>query len=151
MKLEIALKEEIGTPDLFVGRQKELTFFLQWLEKVRGEFGRSTAVLARRRKGKTALLQRLFNIIYTRNDPQLVPFYFRIPEKRTDLLDFSDLLYRSLLSFYFAFVERQPEFLTEPLEMKRLKSLAQGDRILSSDIDTMETYLAQGRKDICWD
>ena len=30
--------------------------------------------------GKTALLQRFFNILFTRNDPQLIPFYYRIPE-----------------------------------------------------------------------
>ena len=35
----------------------------------------SMDILARRKKGKTALLQRFFNLLYTLRDPQLIPFY----------------------------------------------------------------------------
>ena len=77
--------------------------------------GQSIAVLARRRKGKTALLQRLFNIIYTRNDPQIIPFYFRVPEGKSSLLEFADLFYRRLLSAYFGFKTRTPKYINKTL------------------------------------
>lgn len=96
--LIIALEEEIGNPDLFVGRKKELDFFLNWALKTKGRLSQSTAILARRKKGKTALVQRLFNILYTINDPQIIPFYFRIEEGNITQLRFSELFYQTLLS-----------------------------------------------------
>ncbi|MCP4119529.1 MAG: hypothetical protein GY737_29845, partial [Desulfobacteraceae bacterium] len=74
------LAEEIGDPDLFVGREKEMKRLLKWAEGTRLRRSKSMAILSRRKKGKTALLQRFFNILYTRNDPQLIPFYYRTPE-----------------------------------------------------------------------
>ncbi|MDJ0835318.1 MAG: hypothetical protein QNK37_02315 [Acidobacteriota bacterium] len=151
MDLELALEEEIGNPDFFVGRKKELDFFLTWIDRVKKKMGPSTAVLARRRKGKTALLQRLFNIIYTRNDPKVVPFYFRIPENRHTLLEFSELFYCSLLSFYYGFKNREPDFIAKPLTMDRLKELALNDAYILQDIDDMKVYLAGNRSGMCWE
>ena len=51
MDLEYALEEEIGNPGLFVGRREELTYFSNWLQQVKRKTGKSTALLARRRKG----------------------------------------------------------------------------------------------------
>ncbi|MDJ0835319.1 MAG: hypothetical protein QNK37_02320 [Acidobacteriota bacterium] len=150
MEWKPALQEEIGNPDLFVGRQKELDFLQLWVERVKKKLGKSTALLARRRKGKTALLQRFFNILYNRNDPQVIPFYFRIPEKKTTLLSFSDLFYRSLLSFYYGYKNREPDFLREPLGMSELKQLASEDPFILRDIAAMEDYLAMGSQDAGW-
>ncbi|MCP4548722.1 MAG: hypothetical protein GY835_19870, partial [bacterium] len=55
-----------------------------------------------RKKGKTALLQRFFNILYTRNDPQLIPFYYRIPEKLQTQSDFTRAFYRKKRARRFA-------------------------------------------------
>ncbi|MDJ0835130.1 MAG: hypothetical protein QNK37_01355 [Acidobacteriota bacterium] len=150
MEVEIALKEEIGNPELFVGRQKEMDYFLNWMDKVKRQIGWSTAVLARRRKGKTALLQRLFNIVYTRNDPQLIPFYFRIPEVKNTLLDFSEIFYRALLSAYFGFKTRTVVYINQPLSLGQLAELAADDRIISEDIKTMKDYLNERRQSNCW-
>ncbi len=80
--LTYALAEEIGDPDLFVGRKSELARLMKWAEGTKRRISKSTGILSRRKKGKTALLQRFFNILYTGNDPQLIPFYYRIPEER---------------------------------------------------------------------
>lgn len=101
--IPIALKEEIGNPDLFVGRKKELDFFLDWALKTKKEASQSTAILAQRKKGKTALVQRLFNILYTMNDPQIIPLYLKIEEGNISMLKFSELFYRTLLSQYLGF------------------------------------------------
>ncbi len=62
------LAEEIGDPDLFVGREKEMTRLLKWAAGTKQRLSKSMGILSRRKKGKTALLQRFFNILYTRND-----------------------------------------------------------------------------------
>ncbi len=78
--LTYALAEEIGDPDLFVGREQEMARLMKWAAGTKRRISKSMGILSRRKKGKTALLQRFFNILYTRGDPQLVPFYYRIPE-----------------------------------------------------------------------
>lgn len=55
------LPERIGLPDLFVGRDKELAHLHQWVERVAWQRSHSRAILARKKSGKTALMQRLFN------------------------------------------------------------------------------------------
>ena len=104
------LAEEIGDPDLFVGREKEMKRLLKWAADTKPRRSKSTAILSRRKKGKTALLQRFFNILYMQDDPQLIPFYYRIPEKQQTQLDFTETFYRRVLTQYFAFTTRTPEW-----------------------------------------
>jgi len=66
--MKIYLKEKIGNPDLFGGRKDELAFLLNWVEGIKGELPKSRSLLARRKTGKTAILQRLFNIVFEKND-----------------------------------------------------------------------------------
>ncbi|UCH98374.1 MAG: hypothetical protein JSV88_16445, partial [Candidatus Aminicenantes bacterium] len=85
--MEYALKERIGKPDLFVGRKKELAFFLKWIDDIKEEKSQTTAILARRKMGKTALLERLFNITFFKNDG-VIPFYYEIKESKMWVVDF---------------------------------------------------------------
>jgi len=61
--IKIYLEEKIGDPDLFTGRKDELAFLLNWVEGIKGKLSQSRSLLARRKTGKTAILQRLFNIV----------------------------------------------------------------------------------------
>lgn len=149
--LNIAVREEIGSPDLFVGRQRELDHLLDWLGLAKKNLSKPMALLARRRMGKTALVQRFFNVLYTRNDSEIVPVYFRIPEKRYHLRDFSDLFYRTLLSHYFAFQTRQTEFIENPADLSQLKELAREDAAILGDIRIMQGYLEQADQKNAWD
>ena len=141
--LTYALAEEIGDPDLFVGREKEMARLLKWAAGTKRRISKSMGILARRKKGKTALLQRFFNILYTRNDPQLIPFYYRIPEKHQAQLDFTETFYRRTLTQYFAFTTRTPKWVGTVLSMDALKKLAASDRDLADDIRDMEYMLAR--------
>jgi hypothetical protein len=71
------LKEKIGNPDLFTGRKKELSALLIWVDKIKQETSKSTAIISRRKTGKTAVMQRLFNIVFNLNNG-VIPFYFEI-------------------------------------------------------------------------
>ncbi|MCP4398836.1 MAG: hypothetical protein GY801_16250, partial [bacterium] len=86
--MRIYLTEKIGNPELFTGRRNELTFFLEWCEGVKGQCCKSSAILSRRKTVKTELLQRLYNILFDRNDPQLIPFYFEVEEGPKWAVDF---------------------------------------------------------------
>jgi len=133
-----ALTEEIGDPDLFVGRKAELARLMDWAAGVKRRLSKSTGILSRRKMGKTALLQRFFNILYTRNDPQLIPFYVRIHEEPIRRFDFAVSFYRRLLTQYFAFTTRTPEMVKKPLPFAELKELARDDRHVADDIRVME-------------
>ena len=73
--MDYALKERIGKPELFTGRKKELTYFLKWINDIKEEKSQSTAMLARRKMGKTAIMERLFNITFFKNEG-VIPFYY---------------------------------------------------------------------------
>ena len=139
--LTYALAEEIGDPDLFVGREKEMARLLKWAAGTKRRLSKSMAILSRRKKGKTALLQRFFNVLYTRNDPQLIPFYYRIPEKHQAQLDFTESFYRRVLTQYFAFTTRTPEWVGTLLTMDELRELAASDRYLADDVRRMQDVL----------
>ncbi|MCP4655567.1 MAG: hypothetical protein GY856_09135 [bacterium] len=141
MHLIHALTEEIGDPDLFVGREREMEFLLDWAAGVKRRISKSMGILSRRKKGKTALLQRFYNILYTRNDPQLIPFYYRVYEDRVPKVAFAEEFYRSLLTQYFAFTRRTPEWTNRILPLARLKDLAASDEHVALDIEGMEDIL----------
>lgn len=135
------LAEEIGDPNLFVGREEEMKRLLHWAEETKPRHSKSMAILSRRKKGKTALLQRFYNILFMRNDPQLIPFYYRIPENKQAKLDFTETFYRRVLTQYFAFTTRTPQWVGTVLSIEELKDLAASDQDLAADIHRMEAML----------
>jgi len=141
--LTYALTEEIGDPDLFVGRKKEMARLMDWAEGTKRRISKSMGILSRRKKGKTALLQRFFKVLYARNDPQLIPFYYRVHEDRLPKTAFAEEFYRSLLTQYFAFTTRTPEWVDQILSLAELKELAQGDTHVAADLRRMEEILAR--------
>ncbi len=148
--LTYALAEEIGDPDLFVGRKQELARLMKWAEGAKRRISLSTGILSRRKKGKTALLQRFFNILYTRDDPQLIPFYYRVRENRLPKRALAEQFYRSLLSQYFAFTTRTPELVGQVLSLAELRELAATDRHVAADLGRMEDTLERS-PDLAWD
>ncbi len=136
-----ALGEEIGDPELFVGRKKEMARLMKWAEGTKRRISGSIGILARRKKGKTALLQRFFNLLYTRHDPQLIPFYYRVYETRLTRQDFAVQFYCALLSQYFAFTTRTPELVARPLSLDGLEDLAKDDPQVAADIVAMREVL----------
>ncbi len=99
------LKERIGHPALFCGRTREMTLLLDWTEKIPKELAKSRVLLGRRKSGKTAVMQRLFNLLWNRNGP-VIPFYIEILEQAQWALDFANTYYRTFLSHYLSFKTR---------------------------------------------
>jgi len=100
-----ALKERIGDPNLFCGRKKNMELLMNWANGIPEEISKSRALLGRRKCGKTAIMQRLFNILWNKNG-YVVPFYFEVLEEDQWLLDFATDYYRTLMSQYLSFKTR---------------------------------------------
>ncbi len=149
--LTIAFREEIGDPSLFVGRQKDLDFFLGWVEKVKKKIGQSQVILARKRRGKTALVQRLYNILYSRADPKIIPFYFRVPEGKMTVLGYSEYFMRSLLSQILGFKLRKPEYIRRPLAGEELEGLLKGEPALGKEYHQLKHFISEGNILNAWD
>ncbi|MCP4215617.1 MAG: hypothetical protein GY765_13265 [bacterium] len=108
--MDYVLKERIGKPDLFVGRKEDLTFFLKWIESIKNEDSHSTALMARRKMGKTAVLERLFNLTFHQNDG-VIPFYYEVKEVGMYAVDFCQDFFLTFIYQYIAFKTRKKEYL----------------------------------------
>ena len=122
--MKIWLEERIGEPDLFTGRKKELTSLLRWIGRTKRKVSQSTAILSRRKTGKTALLQRLFNITFEKNDG-VIPFYFEIRETDRWIGDFARDFFLTFIYQYAAFRTRNRKYLFS----ERAKTLEEASEI----------------------
>jgi len=113
--MEIYFEEKIGNPDLFTGRYQEMISLLKWVDMSKKRLARSTAILSRRKTGKIALMNRLFNIIFHQND-SVVPFYYEIREFDQWILNFSEDFFFNFIWQYIAFKSRKTEFLKTIIE-----------------------------------
>jgi len=108
--MQTYLKEKIGNPSLFTGRKRELDSLLKWVEGIKLEISKSKAIISRRKTGKSALMQRLFNIVFAKND-QVVPFYFEIREYDQWIGAFSRRYFFTFIRQYLAFQSRNTKYL----------------------------------------
>jgi hypothetical protein len=121
--MDYALEERIGNPYLFTGRKEELAYFLKWIDDIKERKSMSTAIMARRKMGKTALLERLFNITYLKNDG-VIPFYYEIKEIKMWVGDFCVDFFLTFVYQYIAFKTRNSDYL-KPIEKNDFDAIKQ--------------------------
>ena len=120
-KIIYALPEQIGNTELFVGRKKEFDYFLgDWYNYLVNIMAQSQAIVARRKKGKTAFLQRLFNILWSCPDTGVIPFYFSVKEMKVTLAEFAKEFFSTFINQWIGYMERKPELVSNPLYFERL-------------------------------
>ena len=112
-----ALKERIGNPNFFTGREKEMTMLLKWLYNIENEFSKSTALLARRKSGKTAMLERLFNILWNDNG-KIIPFYYEIKEGNQWINIMTKDYFVTFVKQYLSFKLRDINIIQKDIELK---------------------------------
>ncbi len=141
-----ALKERIGDPSLFCGRKKEMALLMNWVDMIPREASSSRALLGRRKSGKTAIMQRIFNILWNKHGP-VVPFYFEVLRLDQGLLDFSRDYFHAFMSQYLSFQTRTALPLeSEPWKMRDLESMGRdmgNDNVLSRIERFQEAYEAE--------
>jgi hypothetical protein len=151
--MDYALEERIGNPDLFTGRRAELDYFLKWISDIKERKSQSTAVMARRKMGKTAIMERLFNITFFKNDG-LIPFYYEIKEIKMWVGDFCVDFFLTFVYQYIAFKTRNSDYL-KPLEKNDFSSIKEitrkeGFDDLTALIHSVEYSFTHEHVDILW-
>ncbi|MFN8493378.1 MAG: hypothetical protein U0350_37615 [Caldilineaceae bacterium] len=136
MTMQYPLREKIGPPELLVGRVEEFAIFDKWLKGIPGTLSQSRVILARRKSGKTAFVQRIFNQLWSQNG-QVIPFYFEIEEIPIWYTDFAIKYYRTFASHYISFRERDPELVRTPLALENIRDYASKHhlRVIADDVD----------------
>ncbi|MCK4761456.1 MAG: hypothetical protein KAW12_04590 [Candidatus Aminicenantes bacterium] len=151
--MEYYLEERIGDPYLFTGRQQELEFFLKWIEDIKRRLSKSTAVMARRKMGKTALMERLFNVTFYKNNG-VIPFYYEIKEGGVWMVDFCIEFFLTFIYQYMAFKTRKIEYLgsveESSLETAKKEAAKEGLDYLIDTIESVENALEHGYYDTLW-
>jgi len=108
--MKIYLKEKIGNPDLFSGRKQVLAKYLKWSDNIKKEISSSMAIVSRRKTGKTALLQRFYNLTFQKNNG-VIPFYYEIKEGKKWAIDFCRDFFLTFVYQYIAFKTRNAFYL----------------------------------------
>jgi len=136
-KIIHALPEQIGNPKLFVGRKEEFNFFLgDWYQYLENNFAQNQAIVSRRKKGKTAFLQRLFNILWSagveteQNTLSVIPFYYSIKDRDISLDIFAKDFFMTFANQYLSFKMKNVELLRDPITYETFEDEVQDKTLL---------------------
>jgi hypothetical protein len=113
----------------------------------------STAILARRKMGKTAIMERLFNITFFKNN-QVIPFYYEVKEIKMWVGDFCVDFFLTFVYQYIAFKTRNIDYL-KPLEKNDFGAIKEitreeGFDDLTALIHSVEYSYTHEHVDILW-
>jgi hypothetical protein len=112
---------------------------------------KSKAIISRRKTGKSAVMQRLFNILFAQND-QVIPFYFEISESPQWIAVFAKKFFISFICQYLAFKSRNVSYLAYG-NYNQLIQAAKKENLeyLIDHIDNFEYSDNKGDIDLLWD
>ena len=151
--MKIYLDEKIGDPDLFTGRYTEIQSLLKWVDLAKKKLARSTAMLSRRKTGKSALMHRLYNIIFHNND-DVIPFYYEIREFEQWILDFSEHFFFNFIGQYIAFKTRKKAYIDAIItdyDMMLSTVKNEGLDYLAEYIEVLKKLKSQKKTDSYWE
>ncbi|MCP4133612.1 MAG: hypothetical protein GY754_21775 [bacterium] len=151
--MQIYLEEKIGNSELFTGRKERLETLLTWVHGIKDKISQSKALLSRRKTGKTALLQRLYNIVFEANNG-VIPFYYEMKEGSLWALEFCEDFFLTFIYQYIAFKTRKKEYLMlkeKSLDDAILVSQKEGLDYLEGLIKNVSTRIKEEKIDILWD
>jgi hypothetical protein len=152
--MDYVLEERIGNPDLFTGRKEELAYFLKWINDIKERKSQSTAIMARRKMGKTAVMERLFNITFYKNDG-VIPFYYEIKENKVWIVDFCIDFCLTFVYQYIAFKSRNISYirLYEKGNLEKAVQVAEseGFNYLSVLLSGVQNAIRYDHVDILWE
>jgi hypothetical protein len=149
--MQYPLKEKIGHPDLLIGRQKEFEKFQKWIDFIPKMGSKSRVILARRKSGKTAFVQRIFNKLWSENG-QVIPFYFAFEEDKIWLPKLAIQYYCAFASHVISFYERNPDFVDNHLSLEEISEYGKAKLIkfFVDDVKFLLEELKGGSGDLMW-
>jgi len=150
--MQYPLSEKIGHPDLFVGREKEFRILNEWLANIPKRLSKSRVILARRKSGKTALIQRIFNQVWSENG-SVIPFYFSFEENKIWYPDLAIQYYCTFASQYISFLERNEKLVSKLLPLEQIRQYGVTNAIdnFVDDVDfLLQNKTVDGSHDLMW-
>lgn len=149
--MQYPLPEKIGVPELLVGREKEFANFDQWVKGIPRRISKSRVILARRKSGKTAFVQRLFNQIWSEN-AGVIPFYLDIGDSKWWYPNFAVHYYSTFATQYISFLERDETIMRQPLTLEEIRAygVSAGNRVLVTDVNEIQKNFDLGLYDSIW-
>jgi predicted transcriptional regulator len=99
--------EEMLSEEEFTDRVEILRDLEHWYRNIKPRISSSTALISPRRMGKTALLDRLVNIMFFK-DYEVAPFYFKMKREETTLRKFVLEYYTTFFRQYIAYILKDP-------------------------------------------
>jgi hypothetical protein len=149
--MQYPLSEKIGDPDLFVGREKEFINFNKWLANIPKRLSQSRAIIARRKSGKTAFVQRLFNQLWNENGA-VIPFYFSFEESKIWYPTLAINYYRTFASQYISFLQREQNLVDELISLEKIREygISHGIENLVNDVDSLNIDKQRGEYELMW-
>lgn len=150
--MQYPLKEKIGPPDLLVGRVEEFARFNTWLNGIPRTISKSRVILARRKSGKTAFVQRIFNQLWSQNG-KVIPFYLDIADQNVWYPTFAINYFCAFASQYISFLERDEQLVGQPLTLEEIRQYGvnKGIDLLVRNVDAMRDDEQRGHYDLMWD
>ena len=150
--MQYPLPEVIGNPDLLVGRVKEFGLLDQWLDRIPERLGKSRVILARRKSGKTGIVQRIFNRLWSAKEI-VIPFYFSIPEVKMWYPEFAIKYYRAFASQYISFFERDEKLVNRHLSLKQIREygLQKSISLFVDDVDSLSDDKSMKYYGLMWE
>ena len=71
------LEERIGDPNLLVGREQGFAEYHKWIAGMPRKISKSRVIVARKKSGKSAFVQRLFNQLWCENGAVSINYHHK--------------------------------------------------------------------------
>jgi hypothetical protein len=151
--MQYPLPETIGNPDLFVGREEEFKYLYTFLERIPKRLTTSTVILARRKSGKTAILERVFNILWSNPDMGVIPVFIGMRDAGIWIQEFAIKYYQAFASQCISYFERNPAFISELLSLDDIRKygLEKDLPFFVRNTDNIKQYIEDKMQGMVWD
>jgi hypothetical protein len=118
----------------FTNRETELNKFWNLAMRAKRNNGSSYALIARKGVGKTAVLMRLYNDLFTKQD-EVVPFFlsfapYKDPAERLTVSIFNEYYFTTVIKQYIAFRLKKPEMVEKTIDVDILHDIAMKNGLL---------------------
>ncbi len=151
--MQYPLTEKIGEPALFVGREPAFKSFNKWLANIPKRLSKSRVIIARRKSGKTAFVQRIFNQLWNEENRAIIPFYFEFGENKMWYLNLAIDYYCAFASQYISFMTRNPQWIKQSLSLEQIREfgVSQSMTPLIDDVDFfIQNHKVEGLRGLMW-
>ncbi len=151
--MQYPLSEKIGQSDLLIGRESLFRLLNNWIDDIDNQSSQSRVIMGRRKSGKSAIAQRLFNQLWSQNG-NVIPFYFEFDEHKIYYPNLALDYYNSFALQYISFLERNEKWVEQSFSFKKIRKygITHGIPEFVEDIDfLLDNRGTEGDHEAMWE